>query len=350
VPASAAAAEHPGAELGAYARVALFPAENFSGVPVPLRGVDGQIARAMATAGLEVVTGDLVERFLERHRLRYTGGIDGASAAAAHEELGVDGVLLTTIEAYEQDPVPRLAITMRLVQANQAAKVIWIDGIARTGDDSPGLLGLGLVSRYADLERRELSRLAGSLVATLTRRAPTSVPCPPDGRFEPRVAFRSPRFDRSRSYSVAVLPFVNETPRRRSGDLVALELARQFAAVPRLSVIEPGVVRERLLHNRVVMEGGISVDTARLVLDELNADLVLAGYVRQFSEGSDPSVDITLLVLERERGAIMWESTSHATGSQGVWFFDRGRVSTASALLCRMARNAVDEFVGKVSG
>jgi TolB-like protein len=349
-PAATPAAEPPEAGAASYARIALFPSENLAGVPVPLRGIDGQIARALATAGLEVVTGDLVERFLERHRLRYTGGIDSAAAAAAHEELGVDGVLLVSIEAFDQELVPRLAVTMRLVQASQAAKVVWIDGTARTGDDSPGVLGLGVVSRYAELERRELSRLARSLVATLTGRAPASVPCPHDGRFGPRIAFRSPRFDRSRGYSVAVLPFVNETPRRRVGDLVALELARQFAAVPRLNVLEPGVVRERLLRNRVVMEGGVSVDAARLVLDSLHADLVLAGYVRQFSEGAEPSVDITVLVLERERGTIMWESTSHASGLQSVWFFDRGRISTATALLCRMARDAVDEFIGNVGG
>src|SRR6266702_1327177 len=97
-----AAEERPEGGPGAY-RVALFPAENLAAVPVPLRGIDGQIARALAAAGLEVVTGDLVERFLERHRLRYTGGLDSASAAAAHEELGVDGVLLVSIEAYDQD-------------------------------------------------------------------------------------------------------------------------------------------------------------------------------------------------------------------------------------------------------
>jgi len=94
------------------------------------------------------------------------------------------------------------------------------------------------------------------------------------------------------------------------------------------------------------MEGGVSVDAARLVLDDLEADLVLAGYVREFAEGADPAVDITILVLEREQGAIVWESTSHATGGQGVWFFDRGQISTATALLCRMAREAVEEFMG----
>lgn len=325
-------------------RVALFPTENMSTTPVPVRGIDGQIARALAAAGLEVVGGDLVEQFLERHRLRYTGGIDGASAAAAREELGVDGVLLSSVQLYSDEAVPRLALAMRLVEATEEARILWIDGTARTGNDAPGFLGLGLVRRYADLERRELDRLARSLVAALSGRA-VGAPCPAERRFKPRIAFRSPRFDPTREYSVAVLPFVNQSTRRRAGDVVALEFARQLAAVPRLHVVEPGVVRERLIRHRVVMEGGVSVDTARLMLDTLHADLVLAGYVRELSE--DGAVDFTVLALEREHGTVVWESTSHSIGADGVWLFDRGTISTAGELTCRMVRDTVTGFVGR---
>jgi TolB-like protein len=312
-----------------------------------MRGLDAEIASSLAAAGLEVVTGDVVERFLERHRLRYTGGIDGPSAAAAREELGADGILLSTIELYDAEAVPRLALTMRVVEASAEASIVWMDGTARAGDDSPGLLGLRLVRKYADLSSRELRGLTGSLVATLAGRAGATRPCPFDGRFKPRIVFRSPRFDPSRGYSVAVLPFVNETSRRRAGDLVALEFVRQLAAVPRLRVIEPGVVRDRLIRNRVVMEGGISVDVARTMLDALQADLVLAGYVREFSDGTDPAVNFTVLALESQRGGILWESTSHGRGSDGVWFFDLGQIRTASALTCRMAQDIVTAFVGK---
>lgn len=325
-------------------RVALFPAENMSASAVPLRGIDAQIARALAAAGLEVVTGDLVERFLERHRLRYTGGIDSPSAAAARDELGVDGVLLASIQGYGAEAVPRLALTMRVVSASEEAKIVWIDGAARTGDDAPGLLGLGLIQRYADLEQRELGRLATSLANTLAGKGSPPA-CPDERRFRPRIAFRSPRFYLSREYSVAVLPFVNQSARRRAGDAVALEFTRQLAAVRRLHVLEPGVVRERLIRHRVVMEGGISVDVARLMLDSLHADLVFAGYVRDLAEGQG-SVDFTVLALEREHGTVMWESTSHASGTDGVWFFDQGKISTASEVACRMVRDAVVGFVG----
>jgi TolB-like protein len=333
-----------GAERAPY-RLALLPAENMAAAPVPLRGVDDEIARALAAAGLEVVSGDAVEQFLQRHRLRYTGGIDEESAAAAHEELGVDGVLLASIELYEMEPVPRVALLMRVVSAIDAS-IVWMDGTARAGNDAPGLLGLGLVSRQRELMDRELRRLAGSLVATLRGPGPRSQPCPDERRFRPRIVYRSPGFDPAQGYSVAVLPFVNETGRRRAGDLVALEVARQLAAIPRLKVLEPGVVRKRLIGNRVVMEGGVSVDAARLVLDHLHADLVVAGYVREFNDGAEPSVNFTVMALERERGRIMWESTSHATGSDGVWFFGLGAINTAGGLTCRMSRDVVTAFLG----
>lgn len=326
-------------------RIALFPAENLTGIPVPIQTIERRIERMAAEAGLDVVTGDRLERFLARHRLRYTGGIDEEAAAAAHEELGVDGVLLSALEAYEELPSPRLALTLRVVSASREARILWMDGTARTGGDAPGLLGLGIIRRYDDLEARELRRLGASLALGLSRSGPAALPCPAERRFRPRIVYRSPDFDPGRRLSVAVLPLVNETSQRRAGDLVALELTRQFAAVERLQVLEPGVVRDRLIRYRVIMQGGISVDAARLVLDMLQADLVVTGYVREFAEGADPRVNFTILALERGRGLVVWESTSHAAGSNGVWLFGLGQISTASALTCRMAHDTVAQFL-----
>jgi hypothetical protein len=215
-----------------------------------------------------------------------------------------------------------------------------MDGSARTGTEAPGFLGLGLVRVYSELEERELKRLGTSLARALAERSGVSPGCSYDRRFKPRVAFKSPRFDASRDYSIAVLPFVNESARRRAGEIVALEFTRQLAAVPRLRVIEPGVVRERLIGRRVIMEGGVSVDTARTILDSVHADVVIAGYVRELDD-TGPVIDFTVLALDREQGRIMWESTSHSSGTDGVWFFEAGKIATSGALLCRMAHDTV---------
>lgn len=339
------------AAAGVMHRVALFPIENLASAPIPARSLVTQIERALASAGLEVVGGELVSRFLERHRLRYTGGIDGPSAAAARDELGVDGIVLTTVELYGGLPQPRLSMTMRLVSASEEAAVVWIDGAGRTGNDAPGLLGLGLVSDSRRLEAREVRRVVASLAAFLEGKGPSAPPCPDERRFRPKISFRSRLFDPARSYSIAVLPFVNQTDRRSAGEIVALEFARQLATDPRLRVVEPGVVRDRLLQYRIIMEGGVSIDAARTVLEILRADLVVAGYVREYRDssggGEEPTLSYTVLILERDHGTVVWESTSNNSGNDGVFFFDLGHISTANALTCRMARDAVIGLLGK---
>ncbi len=342
-PAGAPAASGGGARAF---RVAVLPADSLSSGPVPLRAVTTQVERAMEAAGLKVVGGDAVEAYLENHRLRFTGGVDGPAAAAARGELGVDGLLITTVEEHELEGPPRLAITFRLVSASEDARILWTDGFGRAGDDAPGLLGLGVVRDYRRLEARELVRMARSLTLALDGRGPRAPPCPAEGRFEPSVLYRSPDFQPAGRYSVAVLPFVNETSRRRAGDLLALELTRQLAGIGRLRVIEPGVTRDRLIHYRVIMEGGVSLDTARVTLETVGADLVIAGYVRELSEGADPSLEYTALALDRS-GKMVWQATSHGNGSAGVWFFDWSMIGSASQLACRLARGSAVSLFGE---
>lgn len=345
---SACAGRQPVPRPGAM-RVALFPVENVSGSAIPARGLLAEIERRLATAGLEVVAGDAIDRFLAKHRIRYTGGIDGEVARAAREDLGVEGVAITSVELYGPSAPPRFALTMRLVSTEDEPRILWIDGTGRTGDDHPGFLGLGLIGSIRRLEARELDRLARSLQAYLEGRGQAQPRCPPDWRFRPRIAFRAPEFDTSRPASIAILPFMNETNRRAAGEAVALELMRQLAAIPNLRLVEPGLVRDRLLKYRVIMEGGVSLDTARVMLTTLNADLVVAGYVREFEDASGsfgtPSVNFTVLMLDRKTERVVWEFTSHNQGDDKVIFFDLGKISTASALTCRMARDAVDDLV-----
>ena len=341
---SRAPVHRPGGEV---TRVAVLPPDNLSGGSVPARELRGAIELALARRGVEVVSGDLVERFLTRYRLRYTGGLDATAAKAAGEEMGVDGVVIATVEQYVAGESPRLALTLRLVAASEQATLLWIDGISRAGDESPGLLGLGIIRDMPSLQQKVLPKLADSLGRFLEGRGPAAPPCPDGRRFRPKVPYRSPLLDPKQAYSVAVVPFRNLAARRGAGEVVALTFARQMAAVPNFKVIEPGVVRDLLLRFRIVMEGGVSIDQVRSLLGALGADLVVAGDVFEFGAGGVPSLNFTATVLEGHNGRIAWQATSYNAGDDGVFFFDAGMVSTSSALACRMVRSAVD---GMLSG
>jgi hypothetical protein len=323
-------------------RLAVLPPDNLSSGSIPASELRDEVGLALARRGVEVVSGDLVERYLAHYRLRYTGGLSAEAAKAAGEEMGVDGVIITSIEQYVSGEAPRLALTLRLVAANDQATLLWIDGISRAGNESPGVLGLGIIPDMPTLRKQVLTRLADSLGRFLEGRGPAAPLCPDGRRYGPRVPYRSPLLEASRTYTVAVVPFRNLTPRRNAGEVIALTFARQMAAEAQFKVIEPGVVRDLLLRFRIVMEGGVSVDQVRTILGALGADLVVAGDVLEFGASGVPTLNFTATVLEGHTGRIAWQSTSFNSGDDGVFFFDAGMVSTTGALACRMVRSAVD--------
>jgi hypothetical protein len=228
--------------------------------------------------------------------------------------------------------------------------VLWADHVARSGDDSPGLLGLGLVDRVAELEKTVVAELARSIQRWVDRRARGEA-CGGAGRFKPRRSFRAPVLDDVGRRSIVVLPFQNETSRRSAADVIVGQFVAQLTRSGAFEVLDPGIVREELLGHRIVLEGGVSVDQAMAILDLLHADLVVSGDVQVFEspvgKQAPPRVEFTSYVIDRRTSELVWSSLSTATGSDGVFFFGAGRVHTATTLACRMVRGVVDRLVGR---
>jgi hypothetical protein len=328
--------------------VLVLPLENLAAAPVPLVEMLGPIDRMVALAGAEAIGGERVDDYLARYRIRYTGGVDRVAARAAKADLGADAILVTSVELYSTIP-PRLGIAMRLVSAGEEPAILWADGVSRAGDESPGWFRLGLILDLGRLQDEVLGALGTSLGNFLAGKGPPATRCPQGGWFRPRIAYRA-RPDERDVHSMAVLPFVNLTPRRGAGELVALEFAHQFATAEGYKVAEPGVVREELLRRRIVMEDGVSVDQARMVLNALEADLVVAGYVFAYDDGLGvPGSNFTVVIIDRKTGRIVWESTSYNQGSDSETVFGLGKVGTAPALTCRMVRTAVDTLAGRMA-
>ena len=325
---------------------AVFPLMNYSGGSAPARELRAQLETALRVRGVQLADDAAVEQFLARHRIRWVGGVDGKVAAALRAELGVEGALLGSIDLWHPGSPPKVALTARAVSSEEAPALLWMDSVARTGDDAPGAFDLGLVMDVKDLQANVLGRLADSFARRGERKAPAVTACTSNVRFSPHAAFRSPLLDPRRQWSVAVLPFVNETARRSAGDLVSLVFERQLSVSPSFRVIEPGVVRDQLFRFRITQDQGVTLDEARVLLELLRADLILTGVVREFDDGAAesavPRVQFTAMLLERQNNEIVWESTSASTGNDGVFFFDVGSIHTASELTCRMVRRVVE--------
>jgi len=322
----------------------VLPVSGLSGRPAPLGEVRTALEQALRDRALEVVPREEVEAFLARNRIRWTGGLDIADARKARDELHAASILVASVDAFQAEVPPRIGIRARLV--SPSARVLWSDVAVRTGDGTPGLLDLGMIDDVNVLTAQTVKALSDSLTAYLygVKLAPA---CGGGtGRFGPQVTFRSRPIDGS----IVILPFVNETSRRNAGDVVALEFLRQLhaAGVP---VSEPGVAREQLFKFRLQTSPGVSLDTARVVMELLDADFVLAGTVRDFIDPStsfgEPMVQFTAQLLDRKNDEIVWQSTSLHRGSDGVFFFDAGHVGSALDLSCRMVQRAVASLVDR---
>jgi hypothetical protein len=325
-------------------RVLVLPPENLVVGPLPTREVTERLAQMVALAGADVIGGERLDEYLAKYRIRYTGGVDAVASRAAREDLGADAILASSFVLWSGS-TPVASFVARLVRTSDVPAVLWMDGYARTGDDAPGLFALDVVGDPAVLQAEALSQVGASLQAYLATGVHPA-PCTGGGWWRPRLAYRA-RPDERATATVAVLPFVNTTLRRGAGEVVALEIAREFANADGFRLVEPGIVRDELLRRRIVMEDGVSLDQARVVSATLDADLVVAGYVFDFEDGGmKPSSNFTVMVIDRKTGRVVWESVSHNKGDDSETIFGLRKVSTAPLLTCRMAREMIDGMTG----
>ncbi|BDV42818.1 lipoprotein [Geotalea uraniireducens] len=329
--------------------VAVFPFENLCRNAPPVREIREGLFARLAEQGIRTLPEREVDAFLTRHRLRYTGGIDGQAARQLRDETGAEAVLITSLESYSNGRPPRLAMTCRLVATGDTPEILWMKSAGMTGVDTPGFLGLGLVDDVRQLIDTELSRLTHSLAGYLAG-APAAPAGSVAGRYAPKSFYRAPTLLPERKFRVAVLPFFNKSGNSSAGTSVMLAVIRALFADGSYTIIEPGVVRQELLRYRVIMDGGVSLPQTDFIFDSLLADLVVSGTVLDYEESQGtsgvPRVNFSLLLIDRENRSAVWSSSSINAGDDGVYFFDLGRINSANQLATAMATALVKRMTG----
>ena len=332
-------------------RVVVYPLENLSGNPAPLREIKQSFIDQLAQMGVDVVDEETLRRFMAKNRIRYTGGLDRITAKALKEDLGVDGVLIVSVELYFVEAPPKIALISRLVATGDKATISWIDGVGLAGDDSPGILSLGLIEDPKALMNKTIQSLVDSLATSLSdRKEGTNIGKLPK-RYQPRIVFRSPLLEVDRKYTVAIVPAFNRSERKNAGEILVLHFVRQLKGFENFEIIEPGIIRQEFLSLRIIMEDGISLAQTDAVFASLGADLILSGKVLDYQDyrsiWGKPKVDFSSLLIERKSRSVVWNSTSTNDGAEGVVLFDWGKVNTAHRLTSRMVRSIGELIVTK---
>ncbi len=359
--------------------VAVLPVENLSGTKAPAKKIGQLIKTELKRAGFNIIDDDILEEFMLKHRIRYTGAIDLRNAAAFQKEIGVEAVLMTSIELYSDTYPPKLSLISRLTSTGSRPEIMWMDSVGLSGDDSPGLLGIGLIEDPEELllnaveslsdklninlpGAEKMSRRAGRIKRNQTAlivTAPDSGGKPvhdkklidkvPETRaFVPKIFYRSPVLSPDMKYRVAVMPFLNKSERKNAGDIMTLHFTEQLRQIMNYDVIEPGIVRNNLLGFRIIMNEGISFENDGFIFStlETDADLILSGTVLDYQDNistlGTPKVDFSVIVIEKKSREVVWSSKSYRTGNEGVIFFDKGQMNVAHSLASGMARGVAE--------
>jgi TolB-like protein len=279
-PSAAAGRAVPGNKLS----IAVFPIENLSMKAAPLKEMRQALIKSIAGPDVSVLGDEELERFMARHRVRYAGGIDTETAQSLKTEVGADAVLITSLEQYSETAPPQAAVISRLVSTGNPPLILWMDIVGMAGDDSPGILGLGLINDPAVLREKVLKMLSESFERYLSGKNLGTDRTGGEWRFQPKILFCSSSLPREAASTIAVTPFFNSSDRKNAGEIMVLHLVRELADTDNFVVIEPGVLRQRLLNFRVIMKEGISLADEDLIAQSLGVDFIFTGEVVNYQD------------------------------------------------------------------
>lgn len=332
-------------------KVAVLPVHNVSAAPAPLKEIESLLSEALSKRGAVVLEKEILEEFMAKRRMRYTGGLDSATASAMKDRTGVEAALVSTLEFFDAGNPPKISLHARLVSTESDPEILWTDSVCMAGDDSPGLLGLDVISDPLDLMEITARRLSTSMILHLADRKQGGRSDDPDRGIPPTIAYRSPIMESRDGFTVAVMPFLNLSERPYAWEILPLHFVERLIDSPGYRILEPGLVRGALLRTRVMVQGGLSTPHLELVLRSTDADLVLTGTVMRYLDSQfptvEPEVEFSVQIYERASKEIVWSSRSVGKGNEGVYFFGAGHRSTACRLAGELAQATVAEMTEK---
>jgi hypothetical protein len=331
------------------AAVAVFPVENLSGGGIPADEVRQFLVDRFGSQGVRVLGEADLDAFMARHRVRYEGGIDVATAEFLRQETGVDAVAIASVERASNIAPPKVALFVRLVSIKAVPVVIWAGDAGMSGDDAPGFFDRGVANAYPTVLKRAFDRLGTRLTAFFeTGQIRTDEACA--SKFRPKSFHRELVLEAARPYSVAVVPFFNLSDRRNAGEILALLFVRHLSALQAFRVVDTGVTRSRLLDARIIMDAGLSISDAGMVASLVDADFVLAGRVIRYDDydGADgrTGVEFSSVLIEKRSRRVVWSSSSYNEGADGAGPFGRGTSRTAHAMATQMVRLTTELMAG----
>lgn len=156
--------------------IAVLPFENISENPAAAKIIGELIKKELRDKGWIFITGDdVIEEFLAKRRIRYTGGITRVAVREMGKTLDVDAVLVGSINQFSDvNGNMNVGITVRLVNAIDGG-IIWADTLSYTNREFVSLLGLGVITSIDALSSRVVKDIVKDVENNLFTKKKTDI-------------------------------------------------------------------------------------------------------------------------------------------------------------------------------
>jgi TolB-like protein len=304
------------------AQIALFPFENFSVDANALNDIMPLVKNYLESKGFAVLDEDKMENFLLKERIRSTGYISEEMAGKLGKELHVDAILVGSINTFSRGENPRVGLSARLIRSSDGT-ILWTNHAAATGDDFTGILGLGTIRSIDKLSHKMTNKLLESF---------SIIP---------------PYKEKESMYSIAVMPFKNESKIRGAGMIAMYMFIAELNKNKKFEPITYGDVRELIVKLRVRSKGELDFKNIGSIAESSGVDGILIGTVERYSEeqgGVPPEASISARLIEARTGRILWYNGYEYRGDEGISIFDWGRVRSAESVAYEVVSKLVRDL------
>jgi TolB-like protein len=305
-----------GTDLGP--KIALFPFENFSVDANALNDIMPLVKSELESKGFAVLGEKELKKFLLKERIRSTGYVSQEMAGKLGKDLNVEAILVGSVNTFYHGENPRLGLSARLIRSSDGA-ILWANHVAATGEDFTGILGLGTIRSIDKLTHKMVNKLLES------------------------ISIAPPYKEKESTYSIAVMPFKNESKIRGAGMIATYMFISELSGSRIFEPLSYGNVRNLVVALRVRSKGELDFKNIGSIAESSGVDGILVGTVERYTEGQGampPEASISARLIEARTGRILWYNGYQCRGDDGISIFDWGRL--------RSAENVADEAVSKL--
>lgn len=278
--------------------------------------------------GVTYRSSDELRPLLREHRIRSRGWIGLEGAGILHQETGAKYLLLGSWDILRLETNPEIGLSLRVLDL-ESLVVISAVSVGLTGDDFTQALGLGRITSIEVLANIAMRRAVDALFPLPTEMVP---------RLSNRGCFK-----------LALIPFDNYSNTPNAGDIVTnIVLSRLLAQG--YFVVEPGFVRELGLSLEIINRGGVDRESARSILANFDACLVVTGTVEKFDVARGmpaltvPEMALGIRAMSPLDGNLYMMEELHGAGDEGEGMFQGGRIHALVPLANKVLQDFVDDL------